>query len=74
MTLRVAQPGDGLLWAVFADVTSGDTSLPFRFLHPAPPDAEGRTTVDFNPPNSRRAPSPTTSSARSRHPATDWTW
>ncbi|MEV6296476.1 DUF1684 domain-containing protein [Streptomyces sp. NPDC051896] len=48
LTLRVAQQGDGQLWAVFADATSGDTSFRFRFLHPAPPDAEGRTTVDFN--------------------------
>ncbi|MFE8945786.1 DUF1684 domain-containing protein [Streptomyces sp. NPDC007856] len=48
LTLRVAQQGDGLLWAVFADATSGDTSFRFRFLYPAAPDAEGRTTVDFN--------------------------
>ncbi|MEU9478286.1 DUF1684 domain-containing protein [Streptomyces sp. NPDC048191] len=48
LTLQVAQQGDGLLWAVFADATSGDTSFRFRFLHPAAPDPEGRTTVDFN--------------------------
>ncbi|MFI9255322.1 DUF1684 domain-containing protein [Streptomyces sp. NPDC053069] len=48
LTLRVAQQGDGPLWAVFADATSGDTSFRFRFLHPPAPDAEGRTTVDFN--------------------------
>ncbi|MER6069230.1 DUF1684 domain-containing protein [Streptomyces sp. NPDC001817] len=48
LTLQVAQQGDGPLWAVFADATSGDTSFRFRFLHPAAPDAEGRTTVDFN--------------------------
>lgn len=48
LTLRVARQGDGLLWAVFADTTSGGTSFRFRFLHPEAPDAEGRTTVDFN--------------------------
>ncbi len=47
-TLKVAQRADGGLWAVFADATSGDTSFRFRFLFPAAPDAEGRTTVDFN--------------------------
>ncbi|MES4892064.1 DUF1684 domain-containing protein [Streptomyces sp. NPDC096012] len=47
-TLQVAQQGDGLLWAVFADATSGDTSFRFRFLYPQAPDAEGRTVVDFN--------------------------
>jgi uncharacterized protein (DUF1684 family) len=46
--LRVSVQGDGSLWAVFADVTSGDGSYRFRFLHPVAPDAEGRTTVDFN--------------------------
>ncbi|MFF7972966.1 DUF1684 domain-containing protein [Streptomyces sp. NPDC007905] len=48
LTLQVAQQGDGRLWAVFADATSGDTSFRFRFLFPRAPDAEGRTTVDFN--------------------------
>ncbi|GGU94325.1 hypothetical protein GCM10010260_31670 [Streptomyces filipinensis] len=48
LTLRVAQQGDGRLWAVFADATSGDSSYRFRFLYPAAPDTEGRTTVDFN--------------------------
>ncbi|MGW1054087.1 DUF1684 domain-containing protein [Streptomyces sp. NPDC001118] len=48
LTLQVAQQGDGSLWAVFTDATSGDSGFPFRFLHPATPDAEGRTTVDFN--------------------------
>jgi uncharacterized protein (DUF1684 family) len=47
-TLQVSVEGDGSLWAVFADATSGDTSYRFRFLRPAAPDAEGRTTVDFN--------------------------
>ncbi|EST21979.1 hypothetical protein M878_35710 [Streptomyces roseochromogenus subsp. oscitans DS 12.976] len=48
LTLQVAQQGDGRLWAVFADATSGDSSFRFRFLYPAAPDTEGRTTVDFN--------------------------
>ncbi|GHI08821.1 hypothetical protein AQI88_35040 [Streptomyces cellostaticus] len=47
LTLQVAQ-GVGRLWAVFADATSGDTSFRFRFLFPEAPDAQGRTTVDFN--------------------------
>ena len=47
-TLQVAVQGDGKLWAVFADSTSGDGSYRFRFLYPAAPDAEGRATVDFN--------------------------
>ncbi|WP_371672493.1 DUF1684 domain-containing protein [Streptomyces sp. NBC_00289] len=47
-TLRVAVEGDGSLWAVFADADSGNGSYRFRFLRPAAPDAEGRTTVDFN--------------------------
>lgn len=47
-TLAVARQGEGPLWAVFADATSGDTSFRFRFLYPQAPDAEGRTTVDFN--------------------------
>ncbi|MGI5453584.1 DUF1684 domain-containing protein [Streptomyces sp. CA-249302] len=46
-SLQVAAQGD-VLWAVFADSTSGDGSFRFRFLYPAAPDAEGRTTVDFN--------------------------
>ncbi|TGB11051.1 DUF1684 domain-containing protein [Streptomyces sp. MZ04] len=36
------------LWAVFADTSSGVSSYRFRFLRPAAPDADGRTTVDFN--------------------------
>ncbi|MET8571378.1 DUF1684 domain-containing protein [Streptomyces sp. NPDC004783] len=47
-TLQVSVEGDGSLWAVFADATSGSTSYRFRFLRPAAPDAEGRTTVDLN--------------------------
>jgi uncharacterized protein (DUF1684 family) len=48
LTLRVTVEADGSLWAVFADATSGDGSYRFRFLRPAIPDADGRTTVDFN--------------------------
>jgi len=48
VTLQVAVQGDGKLWAVFADSTSGQSSYRFRFLYPAAPDGEGRTTVDFN--------------------------
>ncbi|MFI2201048.1 DUF1684 domain-containing protein [Streptomyces sp. NPDC020192] len=48
LTLQVAQQGDGVLWAVFADATSGVSSFRFRFLYPAAPDAEGRTVVDLN--------------------------
>ncbi|GAA3142289.1 DUF1684 domain-containing protein [Streptomyces rectiviolaceus] len=47
-TLQVSVEGDGSLWAVFADATGGVSSYRFRFLRPAAPDAEGRTTVDFN--------------------------
>jgi uncharacterized protein (DUF1684 family) len=47
-TLRVTVEEDGTLWAVLADSTSGDGSCRFRFPRPAAPDAEGRTTVDFN--------------------------
>ncbi|MFF4016690.1 DUF1684 domain-containing protein [Streptomyces sp. NPDC001843] len=48
LTLRVARQASGVLWAVFADATSGDSSYRFRFLYPAAPDADGLTTVDFN--------------------------
>ncbi|MFC8970366.1 DUF1684 domain-containing protein [Streptomyces sp. NPDC057094] len=48
LTLQVSVESDGSLWAVFSDATSGDDSYRFRFLRPAAPDAEGRTTVDFN--------------------------
>ncbi|WP_328497288.1 DUF1684 domain-containing protein [Streptomyces sp. NBC_00414] len=47
-TLQVTVQEDGSLWAVFADATSGHGSYRFRFLRPAAPDAQGRTTVDFN--------------------------
>ncbi|GHB53385.1 hypothetical protein GCM10010377_50540 [Streptomyces viridiviolaceus] len=48
LTLQVTVEEDGSLWAVFADSTSGKSSYRFRFLRPPAPDAEGRTTVDFN--------------------------
>ncbi|WP_327405153.1 DUF1684 domain-containing protein [Streptomyces sp. NBC_01288] len=48
VTSQVAVQDDGTLWAVFADSTGGDGSYRFPFLYPAAPDAEGRTTVDFN--------------------------
>ncbi|MFJ4684083.1 DUF1684 domain-containing protein [Streptomyces sp. NPDC091377] len=48
LTLQVSVESDGSLWAVFADATSGNGSYRFRFLRPAAPDAQGRTTVDFN--------------------------
>jgi uncharacterized protein (DUF1684 family) len=47
-TLRVTVRDDGSLWAVFADASSGVSSYRFRFLYPGAPDADGRTTVDFN--------------------------
>ncbi|MFJ9738656.1 DUF1684 domain-containing protein [Streptomyces sp. NPDC101166] len=47
-TLRASVRGDGSLWAVFADATSGNGGHRFRFLYPAAPDAEGRTIVDLN--------------------------
>ncbi|MGP4045712.1 DUF1684 domain-containing protein [Streptomyces sp. 2A115] len=46
--LQATVQGDGSLWAVFSDATSGHGSYRFRFLRPAAPDADGRTTVDFN--------------------------
>ncbi len=48
LALQVTVEEDGSLWAVFADATSGRGSYRFRFLRPAAPDADGRTTVDFN--------------------------
>ncbi|MEU9284734.1 DUF1684 domain-containing protein [Streptomyces sp. NPDC048275] len=48
LTLQVSVESDGSLWAVLADSTSGDSSYRFRFLRSTAPDAEGRTTVDFN--------------------------
>ncbi|GAA2310216.1 DUF1684 domain-containing protein [Streptomyces kunmingensis] len=46
--LKVARQGDGRLWAVFADATSGSSTFRFRFLYPQAPDDQGRTTVDLN--------------------------
>lgn len=46
--LGVSRVGDGGLWAVFADGTSGVTSYRFRFLYTEPPAAYGAVTVDFN--------------------------
>ncbi|MFH9014254.1 DUF1684 domain-containing protein [Streptomyces sp. NPDC017943] len=48
LALQVTVRQDGSLWAVFGDATSGNGSYRFRFLEPGAPDAEGRTTVDFN--------------------------
>ncbi|MET7796917.1 DUF1684 domain-containing protein [Streptomyces decoyicus] len=47
-TLQVAVQGDGSLWAVFADATSGRGSYRFRFLRPPAPAEDGTVTVDFN--------------------------
>ncbi|MFG2116398.1 DUF1684 domain-containing protein [Streptomyces sp. NPDC048718] len=47
-SLQVAVEGDGTLWAVFADATSGRDSYRFRFLRPAAPAADGSVIVDFN--------------------------
>ncbi|MEU9123058.1 DUF1684 domain-containing protein [Streptomyces sp. NPDC048506] len=47
-TLQVAVEGDGSLWAVLADATSGTDSYRFRFLRPPAPAADGTVTVDFN--------------------------
>jgi uncharacterized protein (DUF1684 family) len=46
--LAVGRNGDGSLQAVFADGTSGVSTFRFRFLTIDAPDADGRTTVDFN--------------------------
>ncbi|MEU9118073.1 DUF1684 domain-containing protein [Streptomyces sp. NPDC048483] len=47
-TLQVAVEGDGSLWAVLADATSGTDSYRFRFLRPPAPAADGTVTVDLN--------------------------
>lgn len=47
-TLAVSVLEDRRLWAVLADATSGKTSFRFRFLHTAPPAADGTVTVDLN--------------------------
>ncbi|MBH1936577.1 DUF1684 domain-containing protein [Streptomyces sp. AV19] len=46
--LHAGAEGDGSLWVVFADATSGVSSYRFRFLYPSVPDEEGRVVVDFN--------------------------
>jgi uncharacterized protein len=46
--LSVVVEDDGRLWAVLADATSGRSSFRFRFLHTAPPAADGSVTVDLN--------------------------
>ncbi|MEU8775984.1 DUF1684 domain-containing protein [Streptomyces sp. NPDC048606] len=48
-TLQVAvDAGDGALWAVFGDATSGRSSYRFRFLRPGTPAADGSIRVDLN--------------------------
>lgn len=47
-TLQVAVEGDGSLWAVLADDTSGTESYRFRFLRPPAPAEDGTVTLDFN--------------------------
>ncbi|CAM5568833.1 hypothetical protein SBADM41S_07698 [Streptomyces badius] len=47
-TLQVAVEPDGSLSAVFADVTSGNSSYRFRFLRPGAPAEDGSVSVDFN--------------------------
>jgi uncharacterized protein (DUF1684 family) len=47
-TLAVERNANGTLQAVIADATSGVSTYMFRFLKIDAPDAEGRTTVDFN--------------------------
>lgn len=47
-TLQAAVEGDGSLWVVLADATSGTDSYRFRFLRPGAPAADGAVTVDFN--------------------------
>ncbi|MGK5632970.1 DUF1684 domain-containing protein, partial [Streptomyces sp. URMC 123] len=47
-TLKVAVEGDGALWIVFADATSGVTSYRFRFLRTEVPAPDGSVALDFN--------------------------
>jgi uncharacterized protein (DUF1684 family) len=47
-TLAVERNADGSLKAVIADATSGVSTYRFRFLKIPAPDADGRTSVDFN--------------------------
>ncbi|WP_246495181.1 DUF1684 domain-containing protein [Streptomyces zagrosensis] len=51
--LAAGTEGDGSLWIVLADGTSGRAkdaggSYPFRFLHPGTPAPDGTLTLDFN--------------------------
>ncbi|MET9294631.1 DUF1684 domain-containing protein [Streptomyces sp. NPDC003077] len=46
--LHVAVEGDGSLWAVLADATSGTDSYRFRFLYTPAPASDGTVTVDLN--------------------------
>ncbi|QKW49168.1 DUF1684 domain-containing protein [Streptomyces buecherae] len=52
-TLVAGDEGDGSLWIVLADATSGRAraeggSYRFRFLRPGAPGVDGRLTLDFN--------------------------
>ncbi|MFE6777254.1 DUF1684 domain-containing protein [Streptomyces sp. NPDC057702] len=52
-TLVAGDEGDGSLWIVLADATSGRAraeggSYRFRFLRPGAPGADGKLTLDFN--------------------------
>ncbi len=48
MRMTAVDSGDQL-WFIFRDLTSGSETYPAaRFLYADAPDAEGRTTVDFN--------------------------
>lgn len=47
--LEAVDEGDGRLFLIFADRTSGHESYPAsRFLYADPPGADGRTVLDFN--------------------------
>lgn len=47
--LEAVDEGDGRLFLIFADRTSGHESYPAsRFLYAQPPGPDGRTVVDFN--------------------------
>src|SRR5690606_16508539 len=48
-SLEAVDEGDGQLFLIFADRTSGhETYAAARFLYAQPADANGRTVVDFN--------------------------
>ncbi|MFF5499438.1 DUF1684 domain-containing protein [Streptomyces aquilus] len=46
--LQLTAEADGSPWAVFGDTTNGTSGFRFRFPRLAAPDAEGRTTIDFD--------------------------